>query len=585
MPWGHRLPKRDIPPTGVGEPATGGQDPGHDRGGFLSLRARWLLLGVSVLVLIAGVVQLATGPERTPSTKDEPTQVSRSSNWLEVGYFVPDYLVGTKFDNPYVYGPAFAAVAHSFNALAGNEEWGRVTAATDAITGRHLVSAALALLAALACGLAVWFATGSRAFGLWTAAALLSIPIWTGMGFFNPKDTPAATGYTLFTVGLALALKPGGRGLRPDSHDGLTALLVATGFFLAVGTRLALWPALLASLLVFATLLALRGRDAVNRGRWPAVVVGLIVGLGALIALYPVVFRQPIELLSDSISGSSEYPWAGLTLTAGQLLSENPPWWYLPVWVFASTPVLIGALALCGTVWSVVLGWRSHRNTQGVQSVSSDPRLGLAALALTQLLLVPIASIVTGSTMYTGMRQHLYIAPAIAMISGLGVSYLLSQRSVVMHSAPWRGWLATGLVSLAVIAPMTEQMILFPYNYIYVNPVAGIGGVDDRWEGDYWWASAKEASDRVPEGETAFCGDTGPGQEFDPRGLSACSPVFRPYPAAREPDSAELVRPGERWTLLRRRSGGRLPPACEPAGNVTRWLRGETLVISYVARC
>ena len=38
-----------------------------------------------------------------------------------------------------------------------------------------------------------------------------------------------------------------------------------------------------------------------------------------------------------------------------RLLTENPPWWYLPVWGFASTPLLILLLAVTGMA---VLAWR-----------------------------------------------------------------------------------------------------------------------------------------------------------------------------------------------------------------------------------
>ena len=482
-----------------------------------------------------------------------------------------------------MYGPAFAAVAHAANSLAGNERWGEITMSADATSGRHLVSAALALLAALACGLAVGCATGSRTYGLWTAAALLTIPVWTGMGFFNPKDTPAAVGFTFFTVGLALALKPGTRAFKPDRWDAMTCLLVATGLFLAMGTRLALWPPLLASLSVFSVLWILRGRGAAGRNRWGAVTLGLLAGFAALVLLYPAAFTNPLDLVTESIAGSSGYPWTGFTLTAGRLLPENPPWWYLPLWVSASIPILVGAFALFGACRSVLSGWRAFRGASGVQAALDDPRFGVTALALTQMLVLPVASTLVGSTMYTGMRQHLYVVPAIAILAGIGVSYVLGSRALLPPSAPWRAKLATLLAGLALLIPMTEQLLLFPYNYVYVNPVAGLGGVDERWEGDYWWASAREASSRVPEGQAPYCADADPGGRFGPRGLVPCHLRF---PFVFEPVSdPDPPAAGGRWVLLRRRAGGGMPTSCRTAGNVTRWLRGETLDISYVARC
>ena len=113
--------------------------------------------------------------------------------------------------SPYVYGPAYSLIAHAANVVAGNESTGDVSNYAAAWETRHLVVALIGLLTAAAAGLAVWLLTASRRFALWGAAGLLAFPIWVGMSLFNPKDVPVAAGYTLFTVGLLLAL---GRGRR-----------------------------------------------------------------------------------------------------------------------------------------------------------------------------------------------------------------------------------------------------------------------------------------------------------------------------------------------------------------------------------
>ena len=110
---------------------------------------------------------------------------------------------------PYVYGPAFAIVAHGANIVAGNDSSGEVSSSASAHAVRHLIVALIALLAAAGVATAVWALTRSWRFGVWGAAALFAIPAWTGQALFNVKDVPAAAGYTLVTAGLVR------RPLRP----------------------------------------------------------------------------------------------------------------------------------------------------------------------------------------------------------------------------------------------------------------------------------------------------------------------------------------------------------------------------------
>jgi len=538
---------------------------------------------VSVLVLVVGVSQLLIGPGRTGITTDEPTQVERTQNWLDGGDYVPAELIGIagSADSKYVYGPAFALVAHAVNVISGNEEWGSVSWEQGAALVRHRMAAVFALLTAIVVGLVIAFTTGSRLIGLWAAAALLAIPIWIGMGFFNPKDTPAAAGYTFFTAALILALRPGRERWRPERWDLPVFLLAGFGVFFAVGTRLAMWMSLLLSLLVFALLAIQSTRAGGGPLRWPALIAGSALGLACLIVIYPGAFAHPLAFVTQTLGNSSSYSWIGVTLTAGRLLPEHPPWWYLPAWAFASTPVLIGLAALAGSAATAVSLWRTGR-AKLLLARPIGRRQTTALLALGQLLILPVASMVMGSTMYSGLRQHLYMVPALAMLAGLGAAWLLGWNRSRRSGSAWTWILTCGLV-LALVMPTVSQLMLFPYDYVYVNPIAGLKGVDDRWEGDYWFASLKEATDKVPAGEVKYCGGVFPDRDFDPDSLRPCPSWYIPYSG--QPRRPVPPGPGQRWTLLERRGGSGYPPACTPETAVTRRLWGETLVLSYVVRC
>lgn len=537
-----------------------------------------LITAVAAVVLATGATELVAGALATGVTVDEPSNVDWITTWVGDGTYAPDPFT-------YVYGPAYEALAHGANTLAGNESLDSISRSAPAYDARHLTVAALALLTVAAVGAAVRRLTGSGRFALWAAAALLAVPAWTGHGFFNPKDVPSACGYTLVTVALMLALA-GGAGGRFDRHQRiLIGVMLAGGVFIGAGTRLALWLPIAASALTYAALRVGQrrfGEIILDRGTDLTVLAGIGSGFGAIALLYPKVLSEPFTFLTESVSGSSEFDWGGITLTAGELLAAQPPWWYLPAWVAASVPLLLGALAVLGGV----LGIRALAQARPFgpsMSVWARPELGLV-LVLQQALLVSAGAVVTGATMYDGVRQHLYVLPALVILAGFGAERFWAWAQTRKPERRWRA-LATGVMAAALVVPMAEQTLLFPYNYAYVNPLAGASGVNDRWETDYWFASAPEGISRTPRDSELLCTE-----------LLASPETLELIPCAGDGIEAFLDRRGDAvderwkddtatWAVGIRRGGNRPPEQCEEVDDVTRWLRGERVRMSYVLRC
>jgi hypothetical protein len=546
-----------------------------------------LVAVVAMLVLAVGAIQLAAGALSTGVTIDEPIEVDETRSWIEHGWYLPSgYLVDGEPDpanvlsNPYVYGPAFGAVAHGINVIAGNEEIGEIGDTSASYDVRHLLTALLAALAVATVGIATFFLIRSRRLGLWAAAGLLAVPVWTGHGFFNPKDIPAACGYTLVTAALLFALGGSASGSLDTRRRIAIGGMLAAGVFIGAGTRLTLLVPFLLTLLVYAGLRL--GQRQLGGIKWDpstdiVVAVGAAAGFCGIVALYPEAAMSPLTLLVESVSGSKAYPWHGFTLTAGRLASESTPWWYLPAWIAASYPLLLGGLALFGGVMGARLligsrGARWHGPLWG------RPDLGLL-LVLQQALLLPLGAVLTGAVMYDGMRQHLYALPAIAILAGVGADRLLRWAKDRKPARRWRA-AATGLLAIALLVPMAEQTLLFPYNYAYVSPIAGIGGVNGRWETDYWFASGPEAGSHTPSATTPECLLEFPSWPCDKDQLALIETrQGQDVKGKWRNDSAGS------WLILRRHAGNLPPEDCEQVDDVTRWLRGEQVIMSYVLRC
>lgn len=534
---------------------------------------------------------MAAGASDVGVTTDEPTQLQRTGSWLKGGWFLPGFFLedGEPSDDPsatpYVYGPAFSSLAHGANVLAGNESRSEVSVEKRAWTIRHLATALIALATALATGLALLVMTGSRRFALWTAAALLAIPIWTGMGMFNPKDIPVAAGYTFFTVGLVVALGRSATDVVTVRRGSGIAILIASGFFLGAGTRLALWLPLVLSMVTFCALVLLRSKLGTGSGdsvRFCAVGSGFLAGLIATILIYQNAFSEPLSFVSETLSSSSNYPYTGVTLTAGHLLSSDPPWWYLPAWTFASMPLLILSLAVLGggsTAWSILNQTRVGAGGR-LRALAAREDLG-GLLVLQQVLLLSVGSVVTGAIMYAGLRQHLYMVPGLAILAGYGSFLLWGRVCGGPNQSGRKRAMVTLVLCAALLLPMAQQVFLFPFNYTYINPVVALGGINNRWETDYWWASNREILSQVPRDADLRCG-------FDSRkGSCAYFPTIAPYIG--EQGSSVTLQSAQHsehpWYLVRNRSGESIPPNCQTVKSVTRWVLGERVLMSSVVRC
>ncbi len=244
---------------------------------------------------------------------------------------------------------------------------------------------------------------------------------------------------------------------------------------------------------------------------------------------------------------------------------------------------MIGALAILGAV----LGIRSLARSKGrgEDSAWSRRELGLV-LVLQQELLLPLLTVGGGAVIYDAAGQHLYVLPAVAILAGVGAGWVWRWTRDRAQARIWPV-LATAALSLALVVPMAEQTALFPYNYAYVNPLAGIDGVNGEWETDYWFASLPEALSRVPRGVGLRCGSLEHPSEpqVKPEFRSCGTYQYFPFEDRRGTDPAGS--PGKsKISVISQARGGRVPPPyCEEVGNVTRWLRGESVTMTYVLRC
>lgn len=448
---------------------------------------RWLRV-LAAAATVAGVGLVLVGGWRTGVSWDETYHVMRMRNFLDTGWYLLDGdLLGSEpgpwEEATYVYGPATMGLLHGWVALWGVDGAAGVPASAEAYAVRHLGVGLIALAGVAATAGIARVVLRSWPWALVAAGVLLTIPVWTGHAMFNVKDVPVATGFTLVTLGLALLVTDGTRPVLRQS--GAVATLVA-GVVLAVGTRPGIWAGLALSI-------GVAGLVLLARREWGRVALGvaaLAVAYVVLLGLYPAAFATPVEALVGGALESSRYGGA------------TGYWWYLPLFVLVEMPTLYLLLGLGASVAVVsrLAGARTAATVGGARLV--------VVLVLLQCYALPLLAIARQSNVYTGVRQMLFAAPAMAVLVTIGIALLLARRerwgSVVARLVP------VG-VAVAMLSPLLAQLQLFPYSYAYSSVPANLAApvvadrTDHRVPTDYWRTSVRELAPSIPVGGWVTC--------------------------------------------------------------------------------
>ena len=548
----------------------------------------WILV-VAGVSLAAAVSLMVAGALAVGTTWDEGVQVLMLQTFLEQGWHMtPDALISGIPDPGYyygsfVYGPVGELVPHLVNVVLGNESWGQTSLESAAYAGRHLGVALLALVGVGAVGVTTGIVTRSWRWGILAATCLAIVPLWLGHGMFNIKDTPAATGYTVATLGLVTLARTDYFSRRWVHAVALGSLIV--GAVLAAGTRTALGLPIAASVVLGVGLswLLLRrtsreqARQFRASRRFVEAFLAMVVAYLILLAIYPKAYSNPINLGIKAILDSAAYPVHEAQLTAGTWMTQPVSWTYLPLWFGAQLPLIIIVFAIVGVAWWL---WSVVGILRGtVHEPSPVEGASMTWPVVIQMTLLPAATIAGHATLYNGTRQMQFVIPAAAILTALGIRVVARRLTNRVGSA-----VLWGLVTLGLVVPLAAQARLFPYNYSYYNAVAALAPIDGNWPTDYWRASGRELITRTPTQGEVSCGT----EQLDKGDFYPCpeQPMFAPYLDGR--GSAAIpadLGPTQYWFI--RENGGNLeiPPGCTTHDTITRRLFWRDITIGQVLIC
>jgi hypothetical protein len=558
----------------------------------------WFLI-ISFLVLLTGIAITLVGAYQIGITWDERTNMRSLQVFFDQGWNItedalingepdPNYLWGI-----YVYGPVSLLFTHALSVLTGAEDWAQIQYTSQAYAIRHVGGAILGLLGIAAAGLTVRVITGSWRWAVVGAAALASIPLWTGNSMMNIKDGPVASGYTIATLGIVLLMRDDYLSRRSVRFSALAAIY--GGAFLAAGTRAAAGVPIVGSVVGATIIWWLVQRRAGQREgllaptktmlrlasrRLIEAALALAATYLTLVLLYPNVWKNPFTLFYQGVLVSAKFPFDEPIMFAGSWVDQPVPWTYLPGWFAAQLPLLI---VIAGTFFIIAWLWRAIRAMFQPSAASAATTIVTSTPVVLQAVMLPLIAIVLQATVYNGVRQFLFVVPAAAMAAVLGLWLVLTQVSKVSTSRAFSTaiWIAAAL-GLAV--PTAAQLSLFPYAYSYYNAVTALRPIDGNWPTDYWRASSNDLMRQLPaDGPESCAYEQGRNERLMP-----CSdqPMFKPYLDQRGIDALPgELDPGQYWLVRENQGSTAVPEGCTLHDSITRQLFWQTITIGQIMRC
>ena len=375
------------------------------------------------------------------------------------------------FQNLYLYGGLFDIIAV---ALA------HVTS-VDPYDLRHILCAMTGIGGIAASAATARLIAGPRA-GLIAAVALTLCGAWYGAMFNHTKDLPFAAGMvgaTLFLIRIARSL-PSPRigdiaafGLMAGAALGMRVL----GLLLVIYVALAI------------ALYAPRPWRGYGRARWHFALQSSLRLLPALLLAYVImILAWPWAALAPlnpirGLLAFSEFHYGIRTILAGNVYEmAHVPRLYVPIYILIRVPLVM----LFGATLGMMLVLLPRLATGSTQLQQRD--IGLVLLTV----ILPLAcQAIWGGPAFDGLRHFLFVIPALAILSGIGLDTTLTAL------ATYNRVVASGALGAVTACFLLNAVTLFrlhPYEYLFYNAiVGGLKGASRRYVLDYWFDSMPEA--------------------------------------------------------------------------------------------
>ena len=324
----------------------------------------------------------------------------------------------------------------------------------------------------------------------WDAALLVAWFLFLSPRFFgesmnNPKDVPFALGMLMgvYYIMRFLEAFP-----KPSKKD-MVMVGLSIGFAISIRVGGILLIPFFCVAIGLKYLFDWRKQYTLGSKEIKQLMVHTIIicasGYLAGLLFWPYGLQNPISNPLKALGEMSQFSTSiGMLFADNRIMSENVPWYYIPQWLFISTPIII----LIGIVVSPYL------------FMSKEFKLSQLSFLFFAALFPLFYVIYKKSPLYDGWRHMFFIYPPLMILSALTFISLISKLK-----NKYGQYAVVGVLVIGLALPAKWSIANHPNEIVYFNEfVGGVNGAYGKYETDYYMNSLKQASFKLAKMEDLY---------------------------------------------------------------------------------
>ena len=222
-------------------------------------------------------------------------------------------------------------------------------------------------------------------------------------------------------------------------------------------------------------------------------IIGIsVVTVGIYIIVTPSAFQNFIPFAKELLFSAKDFQrWNGNIYINGSVYTgKGHPWYYLPEYLFLTTPLIIDILILISMIYT-------GKCTVDLikRKCDKDKKDELIPVLISLVIWAPLFVYASFSDMlyYNRWRQFTFVYPFLIFMSGFGIKRLY--LSLIKKKSNISGKLkVSALIYVWVLVVIVA--VGHPAQIAYINPV-GIVNADQKYELDYWGITRKLALKKI----------------------------------------------------------------------------------------
>ena len=325
-----------------------------------------------------------------------------------------------------------------------------------------------------------FFKTISKRYGSWqigllgTLLLILSPRIF-GESFFNNKDLVFMSFFTIATFSLVQFIT------KPTLLNGLYHALACA---IAIDTRI-MGVILPVITIVALLILIIKRKYSISNTGIP------LLGYGSLLVVFTITFwpwlwLDPLGNFQTAFHNMAKFRHVvSMIFMGGTVTGDALPWYYIPVWIGITTPLLYSLLFLVGVPASLYVIVFNAK-----VKISDEDRLQDAIFLC--LFFIPLIAVISlHSVLYNGWRQMYFIYPAFILITIRGLFFLWQCYQNLRST---RLIISAALI-ISILSTTYWMVRWHPHQFLYFNPLAGEWST--RYDVDYWGSAYRQPIQKI----------------------------------------------------------------------------------------